>query len=66
MLCKSLEKHCLFLQANSVMNIANIEELVKTESIGKHEKYIGVPRGWNRCLENGNIVYFRLVIATKR
>ncbi len=46
------------------MNIANNEELVKSENTVNHERYIEVPRGWNRCLENGIIVYFRFVIAT--
>lgn len=41
------------------MTTTNIEETSKSEAIVNHERYIDVPRGWNRCLENGNIVYFR-------
>ena len=40
------------------MNIAKNEVLVKIENAVNHERYIEVPRGWNRCLENGSIVYF--------
>ncbi|XP_046846836.1 uncharacterized threonine-rich GPI-anchored glycoprotein PJ4664.02-like [Xenia sp. Carnegie-2017] len=40
------------------MTTTNIEEISKSEAIVNHERYIDVPRGWNRCLENGNIVYF--------
>ena len=40
------------------MNIAKNDVLVKIENTVTHERYIEVPRGWNRCLENGSIVYF--------